>query len=98
MAPVVPRKRRARRERSRAEGWPELVLLIDTETSIDAAQRLRFGSYRLCRWEQDRSGYWRLVCVEEGLFHGDELPEQFPRDFHALQAYARVAFAETVDL
>ena len=98
MAPAVLRKRRARRERSRAEGWPELVLLIDTETSTDAAQRLRFGSYRLCKWEHDSSRYWRLVCIEEGLFYGDELPEQFPRDFRALQAYVRGAFADTPDL
>ena len=98
MAPVVPRKLRARRERSRAEGWPELVLLIDTETSIDAAQRLRFGSYRLCRWVRDGSGYWRLVCIEEGLFYGDELPEKCPQDFRALGAYARNAFADTPDL
>jgi hypothetical protein len=98
MAPVVPGKGRPRRERTRAEGWPELVLLIDTETSIDAAQRLRFGSYRLCRWVQDGAGYWRLVCIEEGLFYADELPEKCPRDFRALGAYVRSAFADTPDL
>lgn len=98
MAPVVHHKRRARRERPRAEGWPELVLLIDTETSIDAAQWLRFGSYRLCRWVQDGAGYWRLVCIEEGLFYGDDLPERCPGDFRALEAYVRRAFADTPDL
>src|SRR5207247_6375134 len=79
MAPVVPRKRRAERERSRAEGWPELVLLIDTETSIDAAQRLRFGSYRLCRWLQDGARYWRLECIEEGRIYGDECAGKVPQ-------------------
>jgi len=93
-------KHRVRRHgaRPRADGWPSLVLLIDTETSIDAAQRLRFGSYRLCKWERARSGHWRLVCIEEGLFYGDELPKQFPRDYRALEAYVREAFADTPDL
>jgi hypothetical protein len=45
------------------------VLLLDTETTTDANQDLNFGAYRFC--EADRSG--NFVCLEEGLFHSDDL-------------------------
>lgn len=98
MAPVKPPKRRSGPERARATGWPSLVLMIDTETSVDTAQRLRFGSYRLCRWEAKGAGVVRLVCIEEGLFYGDDLPEVSPKDIHALESYVRKAFAETASV
>jgi hypothetical protein len=41
------------------------VLVLDTETTTDAAQRLLFGSWRL---------YERGTCISEGLFHADDLP------------------------
>ncbi|MDQ6834490.1 MAG: DNA polymerase, partial [Chloroflexota bacterium] len=65
--------------------WPEYVLIFDTETTTDEAQRLNFGCYRFCRWTDDG----RLLCVEEGLFHGDDLPRRFADGYATLQAYVR---------
>lgn len=46
--------------RARSPQWPQYVLIIDTETTADAVQRLNFGCYRLCTWAKDG----RLICVE----------------------------------
>jgi len=54
---------------------PEAMLVFDTETRVDAPQRLTFGSYRFIA-----SGR----CLEEGLFYGDDLPK---RDRQVLQKY-----------
>lgn len=48
--------------------WPKEILVIDTETTIDTAQRLNFGGYRRCKL--GAAGY---ECVEEGLFYADDL-------------------------
>src|ERR1035438_556670 len=48
--------------------WPRQVLVIDTETTIDAAPKLTFGAYR--RLKLTTVGY---QCVEEGLFYRDDL-------------------------
>lgn len=73
--------------RKAPEGFPELVLLLDTETTTDPTQRLRFGSYRLCQWQADAEDAWALVCLEEGLFYADDLPTRAPRDFNQLRDY-----------
>lgn len=70
------------------KGWGKYVLIFDTETTVDASQRLLFGSYRYCRWE---SGI--LVCVEEGLLYADDLPASNPDGFSILQQYARTNVA-----
>jgi hypothetical protein len=44
-------------------------LVFDTETTIDATQKLNFGCYWRCRLD---GGKYR--CVEEGLFYADDLP------------------------
>jgi hypothetical protein len=62
-----------RRPRRLTEG-PDLVLVFDTETSVDAAQRLLFGSYRVYREGR---------LIEEGLFHGEDNVRE------VLEAYAR---------
>src|SRR3954471_22126255 len=50
---------------SRTRGqWRRSVLIVDTETTTDRMQRLRFGVYRYARWNQDGT----LVVLEEGLF------------------------------
>ncbi len=68
--------------------WPEDVLVFDTETTVDTAQKLNFGAYRRCKLGP--AGY---QCVEEGLFYADDLdmaqrnvlerfvddPKNFPR-------------------
>src|SRR5436309_12835174 len=54
---------------------PDAMLVFDTETRTDAAQRLTFGSYRF------------ILCgdtVEEGLFYGDDLPD---KDRKTLEQY-----------
>jgi hypothetical protein len=62
---------------------PEAMLVFDTETRVDATQRLTFGSYRFIVAGQ---------CLEEGLFYGDDLPE---KDRQVLENYAARFPAET---
>src|SRR6266550_5593453 len=45
---------------------PDAMLVLDTETRTDETQRLTFGSYRFIE-----AG----LCKEEGLFYGDDLPQ-----------------------
>ena len=47
------------------------VLVLDTETTTDDKQSLNFGAYQFC--EADSQGNY--VCLEEGLFHADNLDE-----------------------
>ena len=63
---VVPRK--GNRQRPSPAKWPEKVLIVDTETTIDSHQKLTFGVYRLCQLEP--AGY---RCTDEGLFYADSL-------------------------
>jgi hypothetical protein len=49
---------------------PRYVLVLDTETTMDARQSLNFGAYQFC--EADSHGNYS--CREEGLFHADDLP------------------------
>jgi hypothetical protein len=77
-------RRRHSRRGDATPDWGDYVLLFDTETSIDTAQALLFGSYQVCRWE-DR----RLVCEEQGLFYADELPTEDPAAVACLRDYAK---------
>jgi hypothetical protein len=52
------------------------MLVIDTETRVDATQGLTFGSYQFIRGGE---------CLEEGLFLAPDLPEQ---DRKILERYA----------
>jgi hypothetical protein len=70
-------------------GWPTTVLVLDAETTVDAAQRLTFGSYRYFRWDSTT-----LRCVSEGLFYDDDLPTRDPDGFAQLVQYARTHRAE----
>jgi hypothetical protein len=74
-------------------GWPRHVVVFDTETTIDRAQRLTFGSYRFCQWFEDES---HLECLEEGLFHDDELAKTDPEGFDCLQEYVRAHTADVI--
>jgi hypothetical protein len=60
------------------------MFVFDTETRTDATQRLTFGSYRFIV-----SGR----CVEEGLFHADDLSD---KELRVLKAYAETHRADTV--
>jgi hypothetical protein len=62
---------------------PELVLVLDTETTVDASQRLLFGSWRV---------YERGRCISEGMFSADDLPKA---DRALLAEYVRTHLAET---
>ena len=82
MVKTVPPKQKGTTRRT-VKGWGNYVLIIDTETTVDASQRLLFGSYRYCRWENGV-----LVCVEEGIFYADSLPADDPSGFAILEHYA----------
>ena len=71
-----------RRTTPRSE--PTSVLVFDTETTTDKTQALLFGSYRFCRITPQG-----LVCVEEGLFYADDLPQSDPEGFGVLKRYVR---------
>lgn len=55
---------------------PDAMLVVDTETRVDATQRLTFGSYRFIRGGEG---------LEEGLFFAPNLPGQ---DRRVLECYA----------
>jgi hypothetical protein len=80
-----PHAEKARSKRRGLKHWrrPRSMLVFDTETRIDAAQALTFGSYRFF---QDK------VCVEEGLFFADDLPVT---DRAVLEAYVKTHPADT---
>lgn len=59
--------------------WPRYCLVFDTETTVDATQRLNFGCYRRCKLEGDK-----YLCIEEGLFYADDLPSA---DVRTLEIY-----------
>jgi hypothetical protein len=67
-------------------GWPEHLLVLDTETTTDPTQRLMFGSWRYGHW----GSAGEVVVLEEGLIYQDDLPTSDPAGWECLQAYARV--------
>lgn len=83
-----------RRKKPIAKDWrPRFALVIDCETTIDAAQALTFGSYRYFRvtWAEEGP---MLVCAEEGLFYTDDLPECDPKGFEDLRRYVETHRAQ----
>jgi hypothetical protein len=83
---VFPDRRDAEGDIRSGKTWrlPEGMLVLDTETRVDATQKLTFGSYRFMIAGQ---------CLEEGLFYGDDLPKA---DLRVLEEYAAHHPAETV--
>ena len=67
------------RKREKLRHWrrPHQMFVFDTETRTDTAQALTFGSYRY---------YEHGICLEEGLFFGDDLPRA---DRAKLEAYVK---------
>ncbi len=82
---VYPEPQREQRDRKKLRHWrrPSRMLVFDTETRTDTAQALTFGSYR---YFEDR------ICLEEGLFFGDDLPRA---DRAKLEAYVATHAAAT---
>jgi hypothetical protein len=74
-----------KRDRKAPTPWyrPNSMFVFDTETRIDATQRLTFGSYRFIVSSR---------CVEEGLLYADDLPD---RERTILEQYALTHHAET---
>ena len=74
---VYPKSGKTTRERSSRKQWntPTAMFVFDTETRIDAAQRLMFGSYRF---------FLDGRCLEEGIFYADDLS---PEEFRILKKY-----------
>ncbi len=63
--------------------WPKHVLVLDTETTTDAVQRLLFGSWRLGIFGE----HGEFECLEEGLIHADDLATRDPVGWARLQEY-----------
>jgi len=77
--------RASRQKKPKKRRDPHRVLMIDTETTVDASQRLNFGSWR---YYVDRpDGLAGAVCVEEGLLFADDLPDRDPDGFEVLRRY-----------
>jgi hypothetical protein len=74
---VPPRDRATRGQRSDPPRWPAFTLVLDTETTLDATQRLTFGVYQV-----RHTG----ALVEEGLIGADDLS---PEQWAVLDIYAR---------
>src|SRR5258708_2007941 len=68
--------------------WPEHVLVIDTETSIDERQSLTIGVFQFCALTT--GGY---KPVAEGIIYGDNLPQRDPDGFSDLREYVATANA-----
>ncbi len=83
----VRRQGRAGWTKTTRVGW---ALVFDTETTIDAAQQLNFGVWRLVY----RHPGGRIDIAEEGLFHADNLPTRDPAGYVVLVEHARTRRAE----
>ncbi len=84
---IVRQDRRASVPRTTAapeNGWRRSVLVLDTETTVDATQELLFGSYRYCAWTDTGS----LACVHEGLFYADTVAKRDSAGLRLLRRYA----------
>jgi hypothetical protein len=86
-----PKRRRRLADRSGDDSCTE-ILVLDCETTIDAAQALRFGVWAYYRLIE---GSW--VCVEEGVFYNDDLPTAAPDDFGVLKGYVGTHYQDTGD-
>jgi len=63
---------------------PEALLVLDTETTTDAAQALIAGAYRYYRvgWEGADP---TLMCVDEGFFYPDDLALRDPGGYSPIE-------------
>lgn len=97
--PKRPRRRRsteaARKQPKNKRRWspgpqryPEALLVLDTETTVDAAQALIVGAYRYFRVNWQNDGRPVLTCAEEGLFFPDDLLARDPAGYALLEKYA----------
>lgn len=80
-----------RRRRPPDWGWPEHLLILDTETTTDPSQQLLFGSWRYGHFGL----HGEFICDEEGLFYADDLESWNPEGLAVLQEYAKTHRAAT---
>ncbi|MCU1358014.1 MAG: hypothetical protein JWM89_3432 [Acidimicrobiales bacterium] len=71
---------------------PQRTLVFDCEATTDATQRLLYGAWRLY---VDRRTTPGTVCVEEGIFYADDLPDSDPAGYATIEAYTAKAKADT---
>jgi hypothetical protein len=69
--------------------WSEYVLVFDCESRLSAEQELTFGSWRFCELRGDE-----YICVDEGLFHIDNLPAH---EYEELRNFVQSHTPETAD-
>jgi hypothetical protein len=86
--PVERRKKGRGRRGKRLE--PAYVLAFDTETTADHLQSLTFGSWRYYRIDDED-----MRCVDEGIFHADDLGETYPEGLAVLEEYVVTHRADT---
>ena len=87
--PEQSRRRRGNRRRC-APREDRYVLVLDTETTIDRAQRLTFG---VARYYRTRRAGGKLVCVDEIIFYDDDLPQRDARRIRVAVALRQVSGA-----
>jgi hypothetical protein len=63
----IARPKRKRARSPKGSKWPTGVLVFDTETTVDTRQQLTLGAFRRCHLVGNH-----YVCMEEGIFYGDE--------------------------
>jgi hypothetical protein len=93
---TVTQHRPDREPRIQSADRPDYLLVLDTETTIDAAQALTFGSYRYYRvtWTGHRP---QVACAEEGLFHADDLETWDLEGLRRLREYIAGHRAATIE-
>jgi hypothetical protein len=81
---IFPESGKTRPKIAARKFWraPKATLVFDTETTTDATQRLKFGSYRFVVDGK---------CLEEGILVGDDLPA---RDRKTLEHYVATHSAD----
>jgi hypothetical protein len=85
--PLVQAGRSTRRRRQRdSTQRPPFLLALHCATTVDTSQRLLFGCYRFFAlgWATTAP---TLSCLEEGMFHPDQLAEEQPEALGELNTY-----------
>jgi len=85
--------KKTKRAAGTTDRFPEHVLIFDTETTVDATQALNFGAWRYCRVRHGAGGV-ELVCVQEGIFYADDLPDREPHALAVLRDYVNTHRAD----
>jgi hypothetical protein len=87
------RKTHAPAREDKGASDPRVILVFDTETTVDELQQLNFGAWRVYARADFRDQFdgpfaWRdYQLVEEGLFYADDLRRRDPSGLAMLHAY-----------